>query len=351
MTTRESLARWWPHADQAAWAKAIATADIFSERSRCGRWRDATWRSVAAGYTRWLKHVGARGSLKGTPAERVTPESVADFVAALKRTTTPWSQCGYMYRLYYALMIMAPEQDWTWLNDIAVSLQRVARATRRTDHVVPADQLYGLGRNLMERAEKDPDHQPIKKALLYRDGLMIALLAARPIRRKNLSGLRLGKQITKAGALWILCLQDHETKTRRAFELSLPPDLTLPIDRYLDRYRPRFFGASKHDGFWPTHRGTPLDARGMYKVIIKHTKSAFGTGVGPNLFRVSAATTMALGDPLHAEAAKLLLGQTHPGVMERHYNRARTIDASRRYQGHLDALRERLACGELGRQD
>ncbi len=344
MTMRDRIAqsRKWPVGDQAAWANAIATADMFGEHIAAGRWRKATWETVAYGYSRWLKYLGYSALSDDAPAKRVTPETVAGYVEVLKERTTPWSQSGYVFRLYSAMLLMAPENDWTWLKNIGLGLHRIAKSTRKTGPVVSVDRLYGLGMNLMAEAEMFPEVRPVKKALLYRDGLMIALLAARPLRRKNLTGLRLGHQLTKIGSAWVVSLSADETKNKRAYETLLPSDLAPKIDRYLAEYRPRFFQVSGHDALWPSQKGGPLDAQGVHKIIVKRTRSAFGVRMYPNLFRVSAATTMALTDPLHAETAKLVLGQVHSGTFERHYNRAQTIDASRRYQGHLEALRARL---------
>ncbi len=61
----------------------------------------------------------------------------------------------------------------------------------------------------------------------------------------------------------------------------------------------------------------------------------------PNLFR-AAATTIATDDPAHFREARQLLGHSFPSTTERFYNRAQTIDASRRNQCHLDALRASL---------
>ena len=45
-------------------------------------------------------------------------------------------------------------------------------------------ELFALGIRLMAEAESSPS-TPRQRAIDYRDGLMIALLAARPLRRRN----------------------------------------------------------------------------------------------------------------------------------------------------------------------
>lgn len=80
----------------------------------------------------------------------------------------------------------------------------------------------------------------------------------------------------------------------------------------------------------------------MYEAIVRRTRDAFGLSYSPQDFRASAATTIAISDPANVRAATLVLGHVYEGTTEKSYNRARTLDASRCYQNHLDALRKRL---------
>ncbi len=82
----------------------------------------------------------------------------------------------------------------------------------------------------------------------------------------------------------------------------------------------------------------------MYAAIARRTHDAFGLSYGPQDFRVSASTTIAIADPANIHAASLVLGDIYVGTTEKWFKRAQSIDASRRYQAHLDALRRRLGC-------
>jgi hypothetical protein len=75
----------------------------------------------------------------------------------------------------------------------------------------------------MDMAENDT------AALLdYRDGLMIALLAARPLRRRNLAMITIGRQLIRVGDAWDLIFAAEETKTGQPIEAILP-DRRRPI--------------------------------------------------------------------------------------------------------------------------
>ena len=61
--------------------------------------------------------------------------------------------------------------------------------------------------------------------------------------------------------------------------------------------------------------------------------------INPHLFRDCAATTIAIEDPEHVRIASQILGHRSAATTERYYNQAQTIDAARRYQDFLVALR------------
>ena len=79
-----------------------------------------------------------------------------------------------------------------------------------------------------------PQYVPIR----YRDGLIIALLIACPIRIKNLTGLVIGQHLVFDGCAYRLKLTAAETKTGRPYIAAVPPELTPYIDGWLQVHRP-----------------------------------------------------------------------------------------------------------------
>jgi hypothetical protein len=63
--------------------------------------------------------------------------------------------------------------------------------------------LVALGCRLMAQAEAK-QQTPRQRAVAYRNGLIIALLAARPLRLRNFVALSLGRQLLRAGDGWRL---------------------------------------------------------------------------------------------------------------------------------------------------
>ena len=98
----------------------------------------------------------------------------------------------------------------------------------------------------------------------------------------------------------------------------------------------------------PQHRcavgfrvGTMLENGALANRIRKHTKEAFGASLPPHWFRDAAATSIAVEDPRHVCDAHHVLGNTL-ATTEKHYNQARSLEASRRHQAMLAALRSSL---------
>ena len=181
-----------------------------------------------------------------------------------------------------------------------------------------------------------------ERARLYRDGLMIALLAARPLRLANLAQLELGRELVRRGGGWRLELQGADTKTGEPLELPFPDELVPALEAYLATWRPqlaqpRYVAASA--ALWLTHRGTAISDIHAYNNIVAHTRKAFGQAVNPHLFRDAAATTIALDRPEQVRMAARLLGHRSFATTERYYNLARASEAASAWHETLHRLR------------
>ncbi len=334
----------WPAADKAAWERRFASMDVFDPISAKAVWGTRQGFSIGSGYQRWLGYLNACGELGKSvrPEERVTPVVVSRYMDHLRDRCGPGTVYTYIRFLRSAVQALWPDVDWEWLWDIERLLARDRRRIRVTTPLVPIESLYALGFELMDQARRTRKSYPLDQAVLYRDGVMIALQAARPLRRSNLAGIRIGYHLVKAHRRWTLRIPRQETKNRRLYDVLLPEELDQPITRFLTTYRPRFKGFGGHDQLWLSRRGGPLCDEGVCRAIASRTGEAFGVSLYPNHFRACAVTSIAKGDPVNIRAATKLLHHAYISITERYYNRAQTIDASRRYQSHLDALRERL---------
>ena len=120
------------------------------------------------------------------------------------------------------------------------------RPRPKWDRVVTTDVLVDAGRTLMAEAEiaKRPK---LTRARMFRNGLMVALLAYCPIRLKNFAALEIGRSFVNVDGMWWIVLTAAETKEKREDERPVPEELTNWIDRYLSSYRPVLGGGKARD--------------------------------------------------------------------------------------------------------
>jgi integrase len=208
---------------------------------------------------------------------------------------------------------------------------------------VTSDRLYALGVDLMNRAVANAEAaRRIRKAhaFQYRDGLVIALLALIPLRRRTLAALRVGRHLVKTGELWALDIPAADTKTRRSIDYPISKELSERIDLYLEQFRGRIPGANKHTGLWSSNRGRPMCPDAIGAAVHQRTKKAFGFAVSLHRFRHAAASFWSSHDPVNVRGSKDLLGHASFTMTERHYIMAQSRLAGRALALAIDAARK-----------
>ena len=105
-----------------------------------------------------------------------------------------------------AFRLIFPQVDWTWLLTATKRIAGQAKPRPAKHHLVTSAELYVLGLELMDAAiEAATALGAVSKvcAFQYRNGLIIALLAVIPLRRR-LTALRIAVQLIRSGNLWAL---------------------------------------------------------------------------------------------------------------------------------------------------
>lgn len=337
----------WPEADRRLWAALTAPgATLLDEDGAFARLRPASKASRRQSYAHWLNHLRLAfpDRLALPPADRITRETVASWLGLLARTVAPYTRLMRATHLKVIAHAAAPERDWAFLARAVRGLQSAAVPSRnKAERLRPSGELFRLGLALMRHAEAAAARTPCLAAVRYRDGLMIALLALRPLRLRNLAGLSLGRTLQRDTAGWRIVVPGEETKTHRLLDLPWPEELAAPLARWLAVHRCRL-GRTEPDGpLWVGLAGQALAAHTIRQVIIGRTEAGLGVRINPHLFRDTAATTLAIEDPAHIGIASVVLGHADPRVTAKHYIHARTIVASRRHGDAVGALRRDLA--------
>ena len=171
----------------------------------------------------------------------------------------------------------------------------------------------------------------------YRDGLIIALLALVPLRRRTLAALRIGKRLVRSGNLWALDLPAEDIKTRRPLDYPISAELSGCIDWYLDQMMP-IPGAELHDYLWASTRARSMGGKAIYDAVRRRTREALGFAVNLHRFRRAAATLWSRQDPANVRGAKDLLGHASFATTEKHYIMAQSRIAGRALARAIDNM-------------
>ena len=174
----------------------------------------------------------------------------------------------------------------------------------------------------------------LTRACQVRDGLMVALLALCPIRRKNFAALEIGRTFTKIKGQWWVVLTASETKEKRADERPIDELLTPAIDCYLGQHRQVLARSVQPcPRLWPSAKnGAPISAGAIASVIRRTTRSTVGMALGPHLFRTSAASSAALHAGDNPYLGSVLLHHTDLNLTNGHYNRATCLSAAENFR-------------------
>tara|TARA_R110000787_G_scaffold117002_12_gene227499 strand:- start:658 stop:1692 length:1035 start_codon:yes stop_codon:yes gene_type:complete len=335
----------WPQLDGHAWERATTKGDVFDESGRGASWADQTKTTNIQHYGRWLGYLAYIGELSvdGSPADRVTKVAVDRYYKHLIAlgTTAPRTRLSMLVGLKETIRAMAPERNWRWLQDMCNHVQRNAAPSREKQQRVRSSiEIYEAA--LQGLAESPANLTKLAHLIDYRDHLMLALLAARPLRKKNFALLNLDRHVVRRDAKWLITIQGDEIKNGQAVEFWIPDDLVVWFERYLTEIRPLFPGAESSTQLWLTKDGPAIGSQFLYWRITKLTKRLLGATINPHLLRDCAATTLAMESADLALTAPALLGHRHASTTARYYVQARNLDASRKINNIMDAVKTQL---------
>jgi integrase len=321
----------WPPRDKVLWDAALRAPDNpFEESGAASHLAEATRRSLRSSYGIWLGFLSGKHAerLTHSPLERIDRELVIEYVAWRRLTCGARALAADLNRLRLAITYLCLRADLSWLQSIAKRLATQAPPKPGPAHLVTSEQLYALGLQLMDEADRK-DVIGKLDAFQYRDGLIIALLALIPLRRRTVTALRIGQHLLRCGDIWVLAIPAQDTKAGQPLDYPISEKLSAYIDRYLARFRDLIPGASKHSGVWASNQGRPMDDGAIYERVVQRTREGLGFPVNLHRFRHAAATFWSIYDPANVRGAKDLLGHSSFGTTEKHYIRSQSRLAGR----------------------
>lgn len=335
----------WPTIDRRLFEAARRPGDILERGGLASTWRPATVTWATEGYGCWLHWLARHGELdhEENPARRCTSDRLGRFLNLLQAHVAPATVAGRMRGLKRTLAVMCPDADLRMIYGIVRRLDTRPSVDRRA-RLRMADELLAYGHELMAEAE-DLDDTAKRRALRYRDGLMIAFLSYRPLRRTNFANLQLGIHLCCLDGDWQITIPGEETKTHRSIIEPMPKALQPYLEHYLRVYRlllaPRNVSTPLDSGpLWISSRtGETLNGHTIGLTISRLTEERFGKPMNPHMFREAGPTTLAIKAPQHVRIGATINNHADFRTTERAYNLANAMDAAAAHLENLTALR------------
>jgi integrase len=265
----------------------------------------------------------------------VTSELIGEFIADLTVRVSSVTRAQWLQRIQCMAQFLAPERNYDWLKEIVRQLKDEERPRPKAHRIVDTARIVEAGIKLMRRAESGGGTN-LQRALIFRHGLMIALLGLCPIRLKNFASLTIGKHIRRDDTGWWIFLDRSETKTKRSDERPVPPVLTSLLDRWVSHWR--MFFLNPVDALWPSIKGGMMAYTYVGTTISAITRRELGVNISPHLFRDCAVYTVATRAGEDMGVASALLQHSDSRTREEYYNKGAIVEAARSLQNIVVAL-------------
>lgn len=280
-------------------------------------------------YRRWLGYLRSSGLRDyESPLSPVVPDLGRAFIDEVRLRTSAQSAFTEARHFKRLIKTVEPGATITWLETAIAQFARELKGPKRSIKPPSSDRLLREGRRMIRNgrivfdARNSTKRTAARGRNLVRDGLMLALLAMRPLRLTNFAELRLGEDLLFSGNQAWIRIMGAETKTGATFDLPFPRQLLAELHYYLRGPRLAFPNAELSASLWLSDRGTPMSDQVAARIIHDRTLELFGAPISPHQFRHAAVTFLAERHPELITLAPDILGHANVFIAERFYNLA-----------------------------
>lgn len=346
----------WPQPDQDAWTSALQGDPLASSGAGgAAGWRPSTVRQNSVqygGWLGWLREVGAL-DVAATPGSRASRERVRSYLDALERAgLADYSRAGRLQALADILRVIDPGTDVRFIGRAAGRIASQAKRARDLrPRIRPPVEVLKFGLELMASAEAEASGvATVDRAYAFRDGLLIALWAHRPLRISNLAGIELDRTLRRVGAAYRLSFDDSEMKGARPFSCAWPEKLQPALETYLETYRPILLsrateGLRGDQALWISQFGKGMTKGSIGQIIRLRTQARFGEPLNPHLMRYLTATFYAASEPEMISDVAAVLHHANLETTEQHYILSNSMRAVGLFQERVLATTRRTSGG------
>jgi integrase/recombinase XerD len=359
----------WPIIDRELWQTATRHGDFLEADGKAAHWSDATRLQVQKGYGKWVFHLAAEGVLPGRgdedPMKRVDEDQLRSYLDRLKaQGLASHTIASRITDLTEAIRVMQPAADITILRELSATMQQRAIPSRKKHaRIKPPQEIWQACLKYMEQSMKDEPAPNINQASRFRDALSLGLLAQRPLRRRNMSGLVLGEHLTLDNGIWYCHIPGDETKDGSPISFTLPEDdrFCATFTHYLLVSRQRLLRGSAlttdhlQDNFgplWISTRGTAMTSHAFYYGVTRISDELLGAPLYPHLLRDCAASALSSDAPEYILAASRILGHSDLATTLGHYEQSSMLAAGATLATTMEELqRQALAAAATLNED
>ena len=347
----------WPALDRGLWQTATRQSDFLEADGKAAHWSDATRIQVEKGYGKWIFHLEAEGVLPGNgdvdPMERVDEDQLRAYLERLKQQgLASQTIASRITDLAEAIRVMQPEADTSILKRLAITMQqRAAPSRKKHARIKPPQEIWQACLAYMEQSMKAEPAPNINQASRYRDALALGLLAQRPLRRRNISGLILSQHLTLERGIWYCDIPGDETKDGSPIAFTLPEDerFATAFTHYLLVSRQRLLRGpaltTDHlqditGPLWISTRGRAMTPHAFYYAITRISDALLGAPLYPHLLRDCAASALSSDAPEYILAASRILGHRDLETTLGHYEQSSMLAAGANLASTMEALQQ-----------
>jgi integrase/recombinase XerD len=321
----------WPELDQDLWLAANSTGKFLEPDGKAANWKEKTRIGVMKRYSLWLGYLVSVGLLKdgSKPSERISKDTLTGYVRWLEaRGNASITVSNSVRDLREALRVMEPGADLSLITELATTLHSREKPVRvKHTRIMHPDDLLSGALSFLDDVPNAKFRNNTCQAGKYRDGLIVAFLACRPIRLENITAMSLGQQLTQYDERWHCSFEADEMKDKCPLAFSFPERLVPYLEIYIDTYRPVLLKGNESCDLWISTRGRRMSEQAVYWNTCRLTEDLFGQRINPHLFRDCAASALATEDPEHILAIARILNHSSITTTQRHYNQSQMTAA------------------------
>jgi integrase/recombinase XerD len=322
----------WPLVDRTLWLAANSKGGFLEPDGQALHWEVKTRNGVIKRYGKWLGYLVEADSLDPgcLPSMRISKKTLTGYVGWMRaRGNATTTVANGIRDLKEALRVMEPDADLILLTELAATLKIRQKPVRQKQaRILHPDKLLSGALDFLDGIPNGDYRNKFCRAGKYRDGLIVALLACRPIRLENVTEMVLGDQLIQEGDQWQCRFEASEMKEKRPLAFSFPQILVPYLETYITTYRSILLKGEESRDLWISTRGQRMSEQSVYWNTCRLTEELFGQRINPHLFRDCAASALATEDPEHILAIARILGHASIDTTMRHYNQSQMVAAA-----------------------